>query len=65
MHRTEELKEETDKYNIIILPDFSTPTEHYIEDIKNIYVLKTFGGWAKSLKTWIHENQMWFPMRKC
>ena len=34
MHKTAELKEETDKYNIIILPDFSTPTEHYIEEIK-------------------------------
>lgn len=34
MHKIAELKEETDKYNIIILPDFSTPTEHYIEEIK-------------------------------
>ena len=34
MHKTAELKEETDKYSVIILTDFSTPTEHYIEEIK-------------------------------
>ena len=34
IHKTAELKEETDKYNIIILPDFNTPTEHFIEEIK-------------------------------
>lgn len=34
MHKTAELKEETDKYSVIILTDFSTPTEHFIEEIK-------------------------------
>ena len=35
IHKTAELKEETDKYNIIILPDFNTPTEYFIEEIKH------------------------------
>lgn len=34
MHKTAELKEETDKYSVIILTDFSTPIEHFIEEIK-------------------------------